>query len=70
MSPIFPRRRDLGQLACPRGFGDALSRRVAGLRPVPIQTLKPDISCRVTSVATKTSGPRKPRNFCSYVERR
>jgi hypothetical protein len=29
-----------------------------GLRPVPIQTLKPDISCRVTSVATKPSPSR------------
>jgi hypothetical protein len=56
--PDFPRRRDLGQLACPRGFGDALSRRVAGLRPLPTQTLKPDIRSRVTSVATKPSPSR------------
>lgn len=56
--PDFPRRRDLGQLACPRGFGDALSRRVAGLKPVPTQTLKPDTICRVTSVATKPSPSR------------
>jgi hypothetical protein len=56
----FSARRDLGQPACARGFGDALSRRAAGLRsfaysnPKAGHQLPSDFGCDETKPVTKS----------------